>query len=166
MNLGSRGIVLSIRIAKTKALISFAVTAKLICVFVFAYVKSRFPHDAAHIISLVSKSKNFKCMATFCSCQGRFVSDQWGTPKDTFSHNVAHLIFFLSPNPNLTLILPTASWACIILMALDGCPSEMSWVEPRYLARNRTPSIRTDGFSGSLICTVKENTKTCQLQLP
>ena len=30
------------RVAKTKALISFAVTAKLICVFVFAYAKSRF----------------------------------------------------------------------------------------------------------------------------
>ena len=35
--------------AKTKALISFAVTAKLICVFVFAYAKSRFSHDAAHL---------------------------------------------------------------------------------------------------------------------
>ena len=35
---------------KTKALISFAVTAKLICYFVFAYAKSRFSHDAAHII--------------------------------------------------------------------------------------------------------------------
>ena len=34
--------------AKTKALISFAVTAKLICVFVFAYAKSRFSHDTAH----------------------------------------------------------------------------------------------------------------------
>ena len=30
-------------------LISFAVTAKLICIFVFAYAKSRFSHDAAHI---------------------------------------------------------------------------------------------------------------------
>ena len=30
-------------------LISFAVTAKLICVFVFAYAKSRFSHDKAHI---------------------------------------------------------------------------------------------------------------------
>ena len=40
-----------IRIAKTKALISFAVTAKLICVFVFAYAKSRFSHDAAQIKS-------------------------------------------------------------------------------------------------------------------
>ena len=36
------------RVAKTKALISFAVTAKLICVFVFTYAKSRFSHDAAH----------------------------------------------------------------------------------------------------------------------
>ena len=36
--------------AKTKALISFAVTAKLICVFVFAYAKCWFSHDAAHII--------------------------------------------------------------------------------------------------------------------
>ena len=39
----------TIRVAKTKALISFAVTAKLICVFVFAYAKTRFSHDAAHI---------------------------------------------------------------------------------------------------------------------
>ena len=38
-------------VAKTKALISFAVTAKLICVFVFAYAKSRFSQDLAHIIA-------------------------------------------------------------------------------------------------------------------
>ena len=37
--------------AKTKALISFAVTAKLICVFVFAYVKSRFSHEEAQLVS-------------------------------------------------------------------------------------------------------------------
>ena len=36
-------------VAKTKALISIAVTAKLICVFVFAYAKSRFSHDEAQI---------------------------------------------------------------------------------------------------------------------
>ena len=34
--------VCTIRVAKTKALISFAVTAKLICVFVFAYAKTGF----------------------------------------------------------------------------------------------------------------------------
>ena len=36
-------------VAKTKALISFAVTVKLICVFVFAFAKSRLTHDAAHL---------------------------------------------------------------------------------------------------------------------
>ena len=34
---------------KTKALISFAFTVKLICVFVFAYAKHWFSHDVAHI---------------------------------------------------------------------------------------------------------------------
>ena len=41
-----------IYVAKTKALISFAVngvTAKLICVFVFAYAKSQFSHNEAQI---------------------------------------------------------------------------------------------------------------------
>ena len=38
-----------VHVAETKALISFAVTAKLICVFVFAYAKSRFSYDAAQI---------------------------------------------------------------------------------------------------------------------
>ena len=41
--------VLYIRIAKTKALISCAVTAQLICVFVFAYAKIRFSHNEAHL---------------------------------------------------------------------------------------------------------------------
>ena len=36
--------------SETKALISFAVTPKLICVFVFAYAKNRFSHDAAHLM--------------------------------------------------------------------------------------------------------------------
>ena len=38
-----------IYVAKTKALISFTVTAKLICVFVFAYAKCLFSHYAAQI---------------------------------------------------------------------------------------------------------------------
>ena len=47
-DLGIRGIVRTIHVAKTKTLISFAVTAKLICVFVFAHTKSRFSHNEAH----------------------------------------------------------------------------------------------------------------------
>ena len=35
--------------AKTKTPISCAVTAQLICAFVFAYAKSRFTHDAAYV---------------------------------------------------------------------------------------------------------------------
>ena len=42
---------------KTKALISFAVTAKLICVFVFAYAKSRFSHDEAQIKAAYFKTQ-------------------------------------------------------------------------------------------------------------
>ena len=40
----------TIHIVKTKALISFAVTAKLISDFVFAFAKSRFSHEGAHVI--------------------------------------------------------------------------------------------------------------------
>ena len=39
----------TIRIAETKVLISCAVTAQLICVFVFAYAKSQFSHNEARI---------------------------------------------------------------------------------------------------------------------
>ena len=49
--------------AKTKALMSFAVTAKLICVFVFAYAERWFSHDAAHImldISVLSEPRHEK----------------------------------------------------------------------------------------------------------
>ena len=38
----------TICVAKTKALISFTVTTKLICVFVFAYADSWFSHEEAH----------------------------------------------------------------------------------------------------------------------
>ena len=42
----------TIRVAKTKALISFAVTAKLICAFVFAYADCWFSHEAAQLVIL------------------------------------------------------------------------------------------------------------------
>ena len=37
-------------VAKTKAMISFAVTAKLICPFVFAYADCWLCHGMAHLI--------------------------------------------------------------------------------------------------------------------
>ena len=38
------------RVAKTKALISFAVTAKLVCAFGFAYADCRISHEAAQMM--------------------------------------------------------------------------------------------------------------------
>ena len=38
-----------IQVAKTKALISFAVTAKLICAFVFAYADCWFSYEVAQL---------------------------------------------------------------------------------------------------------------------
>ena len=54
LDLESRGIV-SIRVAKTKALmmISSAVTAKLICAFVFAYADCWFSHNMAQLMVIV-----------------------------------------------------------------------------------------------------------------
>ena len=43
----------TIRVAKTKALISFAVTTKLICAFVFAYADCSFSHAAAQMSGFV-----------------------------------------------------------------------------------------------------------------
>ena len=40
----------TIRVVKTKALISFRATAKLICAFVFAYANCLFSHAQAHIL--------------------------------------------------------------------------------------------------------------------
>ena len=43
--------------AKRKGLISFTVTAKLICAFVFEYADCWFSHEAAHISTSIFKSK-------------------------------------------------------------------------------------------------------------
>ena len=62
--------------AKTKALISFAVTAKLICVFVFAYTKCWFSHDTAQI--------------SFGISTRLFVADLISNPELGFSDKGAH----------------------------------------------------------------------------
>ena len=62
-----REIVLSVK-RKTKAKINFAVTAKLICTFVFAMAESRFSHEAARIMFwlpiMKSASEEFKIDVT------------------------------------------------------------------------------------------------------
>ena len=57
------------RIAKTKALISFAFTAKLICVFVFANAVCWFSHEVAHILILMEKLHNNNIFS-FQQCLG------------------------------------------------------------------------------------------------
>ena len=52
-------------VAKTKALIS-SVTVKLICVFVFAYAKSRFSHDKAHLELGHTKNCTNCSMCLYC----------------------------------------------------------------------------------------------------
>ena len=47
------------RVAKTKALISFAVTAKLICAFDFANAECWFSHEAAHLTHYLISGKLF-----------------------------------------------------------------------------------------------------------
>ena len=44
------------------------------------------------IIVLLRKIRNFKHLAIFCSCTGRFVSDQVGNPEDSFSHDAAQMV--------------------------------------------------------------------------
>ena len=64
------------QIAKAKMLISFTVTAELICVFVFAYAKCRFSHDAAHIICVLIlplKHVIHLSLANTVSAEGRLV---------------------------------------------------------------------------------------------
>ena len=59
--------------AKMKALISCAVTAQLICGFVFVYAYGRFSHDAAHLVLTMLQTMNTVCFITllisYCSSQ-------------------------------------------------------------------------------------------------
>ena len=50
----------TVHVVKTKVLISCAFTAQLICLFVFAYAKSRYSHDVAHIFFQIHKL--FRCV--------------------------------------------------------------------------------------------------------
>ena len=54
-----------IRVAKTKALISFTVTGKLICAFVFAYTDCWFSHAVALMIVIHRKMSHIKRKVIF-----------------------------------------------------------------------------------------------------
>ena len=77
----------TICVAKTKALISFAVTAKLICIFVFTYAKSRFSHDAAHYVS---------CSISGHILTGLFSCNNPAEPECSSKHQLSDLVSLLS----------------------------------------------------------------------
>ena len=62
-DLGS-GVVLSV--LRKRALISFAVTKRLICIFVFAYVIGQLSHDAAQMIRILRVLTHQKPLCRFC----------------------------------------------------------------------------------------------------
>ena len=69
--------------AKTKALISFAVTAKLISTFIFAIGIVQF---------LFVFNPKFRA-TFFCDCTDQLVSDLVGNPEGCFFRDEAHMIF-------------------------------------------------------------------------
>ena len=74
----------TIYVANTKVLISCMVTAQLFCAFVFAYAKSRFSHDAAHMVAISkivviqvivqNEEKHVSSMMIFCFKTGVLVT--------------------------------------------------------------------------------------------
>ena len=59
---------------KTKALISCAVTAQLICIFVFSYAIKRFSHNEAHICTYVEPIP----ASAKCGMIGYLFQDKYG----------------------------------------------------------------------------------------
>ena len=89
----------TIQEVKTKAQISFAVTAKkLICVFVFAYAKRWFSHNTAHIVFSMVQEKGWVC-CQLIPTPGQF--DPWG---QNFSWCLDPLPWVSSPERYMYLI--------------------------------------------------------------
>ena len=126
MDLESRGIILSICVAKTKALISFAVTAKLICPFVFRICEMLVPHDAAQIFcksssisTLISNNSIPKLMKANTSHEEVYNSDflhaAINSPSRTIFHDSmnmkssSHNIHLVNTKPLLKQLVKT--WA-------------------------------------------------------
>ena len=65
---------------------------------IFAYAKTKAQISSGQLISavvlstwIVQYSQNFKSLACFCDCTGRFVLDLVGNPEDSFSRVAAHV---------------------------------------------------------------------------
>ena len=74
---------------KTKTLISLAVTAKLICVFVFAYAQSRFSHNEAQLVFIFNNIRR-----AYFSHTNIFISK-----ANPLQHLTIHIYSFISARP-------------------------------------------------------------------
>ena len=89
----------SIHISKTKALISFAVTAKQICVFVFAYAKLCFFHDVQCSSLTIELSTctffitNKSTSITFTELYSKYIYFRRGIQICSVFYFVSHKIF-------------------------------------------------------------------------
>ena len=110
--------------AKTKALISFAVTAKLICVFVFAYAKIRFSHNEAQIM--------YVCILFRSNIVPR--QRHRGQSNSTFCHTP----------PFFCLSVPTSSKMCVRTPGCGGVqntPDRLDSAGPVSASRAETAAI-------------------------
>ena len=87
--------------AKTKVLISWAVTAQPTCVIVFPYEKNRFSHYVAHMI-LVTRKPAFRVLDG--KNQMGLLSRREGPARFSIHHNL-FITLFLESKPNSVLTI-------------------------------------------------------------
>ena len=135
--------------AKTKALISFAVTAKLICVFVFAYADCWFSHGAAQMLNRTSLRKILKAWCRYHTCSVVNYLD-----CKTYLNNSPYILK-RSPHPHGPVVFLTVSGQRLILLYVVQMPTNlkqrciydelhMSAILPHY---ENTPMQYTEIFN-------------------
>ena len=100
----------TICVAKSKALISFAVTAKLICTFDFAYADCWVFHTAAHFIKF---SENRNCTVWLLRLSNCFSSLTHPRLKFILLINVK-MPAYVNANTRGPLVLRTLTWSLIL----------------------------------------------------
>ena len=90
----------TIYVAKTKVLISFVVTAKLICIFVFAYIDCWFSHEVAQMCNNVICAiyvYRFQCQSMYSEIVIVLVNQPSRTFAKCFSYTLSYCYsFFLA----------------------------------------------------------------------
>ena len=109
----------SVKLAKTKALISCAITVQLICSFDFAYTKNRFSHDAAlKKVFLFSTNKGADQLRVFrvadlCLC--------FHICKSRFSHVAANVKYIGANQLRSSAAYPHMQKPCFLMIRYEVC---------------------------------------------